>query len=91
MAYGSEEEYRFLEMYLADITAGVKFRPRDYELIKYREFDWRSAGGDVLKKIIVGPAADYEKARAFAQRCLDDFGFTNVEIVRSDIPYRSCR
>ncbi len=91
MAYGNEKEYRFLELYRFDRCPEVKFRPRGYDLIKYLEFDWRSIGEDVLKKIVVGPAADYEKARAFAQRCLDDFGFKHVDIVRSDIPYRSSR
>jgi hypothetical protein len=89
-AFGHEREYRFLQMHRRDTQPNIKYRPRAYELIRYLEFDWRSIGEDVLKKIVVGPAADYEKARAFAQRCLDDFGFKNVEIVRSDIPYRSC-
>ncbi|MHB8388590.1 MAG: DUF2971 domain-containing protein [Acidobacteriaceae bacterium] len=89
MSYDNEKEYRFLEIHGGNVQPTVKFRPRGYELIKYREFDWRSADADVLKKIVVGPAADFEKSRAFAERCLEDFGFKNVEIVRSHIPYRT--
>ena len=90
MPYDNEKEYRFLEIHPRDVQPVVKFRPRGYELIRYREFDWRNGDADVLRKIIVGPAADYEKARTYAKRCLDDFGFKNVEIIRSDIPYRAC-
>lgn len=90
-AFKNEREYRFLQMHRGDTQPNLKFRPRADELIRYLEFDWRAAGEDVFRKIVIGPAADYEKAPAYAQRCLDDFGFKNVEIVRSDIPYRSCR
>jgi hypothetical protein len=89
-AYKNEDEHRLLEIGQPSLHPPLLFRPRAHELIKYSEFGWRSAGEDVLKKIVVGPSADYERARAFAQRCLDDFGFKNVEIIRSDIPYRSC-
>lgn len=90
-AYSNEKEYRFLEMHRADLEPRVERRIRNYQLIKYREFDWRTAGAGagILKKILVGPAADYEKARAFAEQCLRDFGYTDVPIVPSGIPYRS--
>jgi len=89
-AYENENEHRFLRTQEISCTHGVKTRPRHHELIKYCEFAWRSAGAGILKKIMVGPAADYEKARAFAEQCLKDFGYGDVEIVPSGIPYRSC-
>lgn len=86
-AYINENEYRFLEVHRADGQLEVKFRPRAYELIRYREFDWRNAGAGVLKKIVIGPAADKGKSREFAERCLHDSRCNDVEIVCSDIPY----
>jgi hypothetical protein len=67
-----------------------KLRPRAQRLIKYRELDWRAAGLGVLKKIIIGPAADFEKSKRFAEDCLSDSGIdiAIVEISQSQIPYK---
>lgn len=87
-AYANEREFRFLQIYKADEPPTVKFRTRRYGLVKYREFDWRSIAPDALKKIVVGSAADYETASQFARDCLGLSHFNNVEIARSEIPYR---
>jgi hypothetical protein len=87
-AYENEKEYRFLELHRADASPDVKFRPRDYELIRYREFGWRSAAAGALKRIVVGPGADCKKSREYADQCLHDCGFSGVEIACSNIPYR---
>ena len=91
-AYENEKEYRFLQVFnkLSQVP-GLKLRSGPYSLVKYREFDWRSAAPGALKKIIVGPAADYEKASRFAKDCLRLFNKGDVEEVtvsRSGIPYR---
>ncbi len=91
-AYSNEAEYRFLQLHMAGPHAApsVKYRTRPYELVQYREFDWKSATVGSLKKIIVGPAADKGKATLFAKECLRAYhpGAT-VEVVSSVIPYRA--
>ena len=89
-AYKNEREYRFLQIHRADIPPPeVKRRYRPYELVKYREFDWRRLRAGALKQIIVGPAADRSKAIQFATDCLSEFHVGDVEITCSDIPYRA--
>lgn len=89
-AYLNEREYRFLELHVGNKLPDVKFRAREYELIKYREFDWKSANKGILKKIVIGPAADCDKARAFVDQCLRDCNLIGVDVIPSDIPYRAC-
>ena len=88
-AYRNEQEYRFLEMFPADTKpGGVKVRTRPYSLVRYREFDWRTIASTALREIVVGPAANREKGRQFANDCLRANLVTNVNIVQSQIPYR---
>ncbi len=88
-AYSHEVEYRFMETHPQHFHADVKHRMRPYELVTYREFNWRHNSADSLKKIIVGPAADKTKAMLFASDCLRTFHQSNtVEVVPSEIPYR---
>jgi Protein of unknown function (DUF2971) len=89
-AYKNEEEYRFLQLHRADIDPPeVKFRSRPYVLVRYREFEWRSAASTALRKIVIGPSADERLARQFANDCLRAFHKGPVEIVNSTIPYRA--
>jgi len=89
-AYRNETEYRFLQIHRADVPPPeVKRRYRSYELVKYREFDWKRLQAGALKRIVVGPAADPAKATRFATDCLAACNLENVEVVCSDIPYRA--
>jgi len=89
-AYSNEQEYRFLELFPANAPApDVKYRSRAHSLVKYREFDWRNVAAESLKKIVLGPAADPDKARRFANDCLSAFHTGTVEICPSEIPYRA--
>lgn len=89
-AYRNESEYRFLQIHRADVPPPeVKRRYRSYELVKYREFDWKRVQAGALKQIVVGPAADPTKATRFAADCLAACNVENVEVVRSGIPYRA--
>ena len=91
-AYANEAEYRFLQIHMAGPHAppAVKYRTRPYELVRYREYDWRVAAPSALTKIVVGPAADKTKAPLFARECLRAYHPTVVvEVVPSLIPYRS--
>ncbi len=88
-AYNNEREYRFLEVHRADAPPQVKLRSRPYSLIRYREFDWKSAAAEALRKIVIGPAAHQETARRFAGDCVRTFMSGAVDIVLSAIPYRA--
>jgi Protein of unknown function (DUF2971) len=88
-AYKNEMEYRLLEAYSVGATPCVNWRSRRNSLIRYREFDWRSAVPGALKKIIVGPA-DRRNAFQFASKCLRQYPESgNVLIDCSPIPYRA--
>ncbi len=88
-AYRNEQEYRFLQLYRADVPPPeVKFRSRPYSLVKYRDFEWRAVVPGALKRVVIGPAADPKKASQFAKDCLTSFHSGTVEILRSEIPYR---
>lgn len=89
-AYENEKEYRFLRMHRFDAPPlEMKLRARRYSLIKYIEFDWRSVAAGALKKIVVGPASDHEKASQFARDCLRLWNSETIPITASDIPYRA--
>lgn len=89
-AYENEKEYRFMQIHRADVPPPeVKVRARPYSLVGYREFNWRKVAADSLKQIVVGPAADYEKASQFARDCLRLFQAGTIDITRSEIPYRA--
>lgn len=88
-AYRNESEYRFLEIYKADVPPEVKRRSRSYDLVKYREFDWKRLQAGMLKRIVVGPAADRTKAKRFATDCMAACHLGSVEIGYSQIPYRA--
>lgn len=89
-AYHNESEYRFLQTHVADEQIpNIKNRVRRYAFIKYKEFDWRSLAARALKEIIVGPAADHERARQFAEDCLLLSDAETVPITCSAIPYRA--
>lgn len=87
-AYANEKEYRFLQSY-TDVPPSMKLRARPYSLIRYTEFEWRSAAAGALKRIVVGPAADREKAVLFARDCLRFCHTETVPITCSSIPYRA--
>jgi hypothetical protein len=89
-AYSNEEEYRFLQVFPTNVTVSeLKRRVRRYSLVKYREFDWKKFAPAALKKIIVGPAADDEKATGFAEDCLKEFQIEQVDLAHSEIPYKA--
>lgn len=69
--------------------ANVKLRPRLYELISYREFNWNNSAPSAIKEIIIGPAADQNKAIHFANECLKVFHRENVDVRNSNVPYRA--
>lgn len=87
-AYDNEKEYRLLEMIPMRNSSKMKLRPKAHELIKYREFNWRELGVIPIK-IIIGPAADQEKAFDFAKKCIQGYPGNIIEIAGSGIPYKS--
>jgi len=88
-AYKNEQEYRFLQTFPLDaFPPEVKSRSRNYSLVEYREFDWRSVAARALKKIWIGTAADKPKAFQLVRNCLEAFNINSVELLESKIPYR---
>jgi hypothetical protein len=90
-AYKNETEFRFQQIFRRDKAApAVKYRHRPHTLVRYREFDWRTAAAASLKEIVIGPAADKGKAERFVKDCLAAFNPKGaVKIVHSTIPYRA--
>jgi len=92
-AYSNEAEFRFQQLFSRNKPINdVKFRARSSELVAYREFDWRGAQPKTLKRIVIGPATDQRKAKAFVTECLTAYHGSNwgdVEISFSPIPYRA--
>jgi len=91
-AYSHEQEYRFLQLFVAGpAVPDLKYRARPHSLIRYREFDWRNAAPESLKQVMVGPAADRDTAFQFVESCLRKFCRTPecVSINSSRIPYRA--
>ena len=86
-AYRNEREYRFLQIFRGDVPPpNLKTRPRNYQAVEYREFNWLPS--NALKKIIIGPSANITNAQNFAQEHLGNAGLGHVQIEQSKIPYR---
>jgi hypothetical protein len=91
-AYAGEAEFRLLQIFpRGGPVPDLKFRHKPHDLISYRPFQWRQES-DVLRRIVIGPAVDFERARRFVDNCLAAYHVDNpkaVEVVRSQIPYRA--
>ena len=90
-AYVNEEEYRFLQLRsIDDPIDDLRYRVRNNSVIRFTDFDWNTKGQDVLREIVIGPAADENSARLSAKNCLlaGRFDPDRVKIYKSKIPYR---
>jgi hypothetical protein len=85
--YRHEQEYRFFQIFRADAPAPTVLL-RANPPVKYREFDWKAAAPTALRKIVVGPAADFDRGSQFATECLRKGNLVGIDIGRSTIPYR---
>jgi len=80
-------------VYGADLAGGEEGTRKVYERGRgsspFMELDWKSVDPEALREIVVGPA-NSEVAHAFAESCLDQFGFDmkKFNLVPSRIPYR---
>ena len=91
-SYANEYEFRFLETITRNEDPLVKWRAKSSELVAFRDFSWRDIQPSVLKRIIIGPAADRYKAKAFVKACLTAYhpkSQGEVEIDYCNIPYRA--
>jgi len=89
--YRSEEEFRFLHLRRFDAELGdVKLRARNTSLIRFTEFTWAGSTAPIIRKITIGPAANYEKAKEFVKQCALEakLPIEDDQILRSAIPYR---
>lgn len=91
-AYANEQEYRMLKVFQAHRSNdGLRHQVRRCALTRFIEFDWKSKGHQVLREIVIGPAADESAARSLIDECLRSGGFgpAMVSIYQSKIPYRN--
>jgi hypothetical protein len=90
-AYENEEELRFLEMYAAGTGLDlVQHRSRGNRRVPYVVVDWRKVSPEAIKRIVIGPAAEPDRARIFAKECMSAADApSGVKIIRSKIPYRA--
>lgn len=92
-AYKNESEFRFLELFEANQPIpDLSWRARSNELVPYREFIWRGLQPRALKRIVIGPSADHQKAAEFVRACLKKYHPEKagaVEIDYATIPYRA--
>ena len=89
-AYHNEKEYRFLEIFpVTEPDPYQNYRRRSSNLVKYREFDLKNLPRIPIKSITIGPAADSIKSEVFIKECLKYYGYEEIKIKQSDIPYRA--
>jgi len=91
-AYKSEKEYRFLETYSVDVPPPDELIGPGSSMARHLEFDWRSIAPKSLKRVLVGPGADQEKAIQLAKNFLHRFNpeAKAVRVTPSTVPYRGC-
>ncbi len=91
-AFWEEDEVRLLAYFVKDISGSQKVKLRDGQLGKtpYLEIPL-SLKGEIspLKKIVVGPSAFQDQARARLHILLEQMRIRNAEVVPSKIPYRN--
>lgn len=81
-AYEYEREVRFIK----EFKEGIEYRFANNIIIPYvRQYLPMRA----LKKIIVGPNLDQQRVCKSIQRYIASLGFTEVEVLPSNVPYRS--
>ena len=90
-AYKNESEIRLLEIHSVGEVPGLKHRSRGYRRVPYKVFDRHDVAPRALEKIVIGPAADADHARRFADDCLRAGGIDVASgmIKKSMIPYRA--
>jgi hypothetical protein len=89
-AYEDEREYRFIQIHPANqLPDGIIWRDRPYELIRYREFDWKTSAPTALKETVIGPATALAIGERFITDCLRSHNtYPWFHIRPSGIPYR---
>ncbi len=89
--YSEEKEYRFLKIAPPKHDGNkIKYRTRGSSLVPYTEFGWKSATPCPLKRVWIGPAAAHDTTPESVKEFLKHHGYGDeIEVVKSDIPYRS--
>jgi hypothetical protein len=91
MAYSNENEIRLLLIQAANTVPDPRYRARGYRRIPYEVFEWRRLAANSLRSIVIGPAADAQRNKKFAQECITAAGIDPLDIrfAKSRIPYRA--
>lgn len=84
-----EEERESRIFVRSDNIDEVKLRERNGAFIPYIEFAYAKNSKLPIRKIIISPTEDYERKEASLQLLLQKTGYDDVEIKRSESPYRT--
>lgn len=88
-AYAHEQEVRLLMTGTTDnLTPFIKTRSRGSDIVPYIPHPWNVREPGAIVEVLVGPAAP-PGAEDAIRSMLATYGLKNVEIGRSDIPYRA--
>ena len=82
-AYKYEDEVRLL--FQSDVSKTIKYRAQNNLIIPYIENLFPK---EALKEIWIGPTTDMQRTIKSLKTYLDHKGFTDVNIIPSEVPYR---
>ena len=87
-SFRHEEEWRLVVGPLPEDSEKICYRPTKRTVIPYTEIDFNSAGLPI-ERIVVGPGPHQKRSATSLKQMLKNFGFKNVEVSQSEIPYRN--
>ena len=90
-SYRHESEYRLMHVREANAPrTGELSRPRGASAAWYIEFDWKTAGPELLKEVWTGPVLDEEDSEKLVSKLLTEAGIDprGVNIHHSKVPLR---
>ena len=86
--FKSEEEYRLYWMQEpSSRSKHIRFFPRNSRIIPFVNFDFSETTLPIVE-VIIGPNNDMNAVKENIQEVLRLYGYTNVAVKTSDIPYR---
>lgn len=86
-SFKDEEEWRLVVCPLPEDSKKICYRPTKRTVIPYVKIHFKL--GLPIERIVVGPGPHQERSAHSLKQMLKNFGFKNVEVSRSEIPYRN--
>ncbi|NOR23252.1 MAG: hypothetical protein GQ542_02475, partial [Desulforhopalus sp.] len=89
-SFRHEEEWRLVVGPLPEDSEEICYRPTKLTVTPYVEIDFSSDELPLpIERIVVGPGPHQERSARSLEQMLKKFGFENVEVAQSKIPYRN--